>query len=78
MATITDGELVSPEGTQEGRNTCHPSAIRLQPLSMVSPEDAQDMNTKDRDFPGCPVVRTSPSKRGGEGWGWVPSLVGEP
>ena len=30
---------VSPEGTQEGKNTCHLAAIRLQPLPMVSPEE---------------------------------------
>ena len=29
-------ELVSPEGTQEGKNTCHLAAIRLQPLPVVS------------------------------------------
>ena len=41
----TDGELVSPEGTQEGKNTCHPADIRQQPLPMVSPEEAQDVKT---------------------------------
>jgi len=28
-AATADGELVSPEGTQEGKNTCHLSGIRL-------------------------------------------------
>ena len=69
VAAIADGELVSPEGIQEGKNTCRPSAVRLQLLSMVSLEDAQEVNTQDRDFPGGPVVRTSPPKMGGGGWG---------
>ena len=38
------GELVSPEGIQEGKNTCHLAAIRLQPLATVSSEGIQ--NTK--------------------------------
>ena len=41
----TDGELVSPGGTQEGKNTCHPADIRQEPLPMVSPEEAQDVKT---------------------------------
>ena len=40
-----EGELVSPEQTQEGKNTCHPAAIRLQPLPTVSQEEAQDMKS---------------------------------
>ena len=28
IAVTTEGELVSPEGTQEGKNTCHLAAIR--------------------------------------------------
>ena len=40
-----EGELVSPEGTQEGKNTCHPADIRQEPLPMVSPEEAQDVKT---------------------------------
>ena len=40
-------ELVSPEGTQEGKNTCHLAAIRLQPLPMVTPEETLDMKTQD-------------------------------
>ena len=38
-----DGEPVSPEGTQEGKNSCHLAAIRLQPLPTVSPEETQDL-----------------------------------
>ena len=37
--THNSDELVSPEGTQEGKNTCHLAAVRLQPLPMVSPEE---------------------------------------
>ena len=39
-ASIADGELVSPEGTQEGKNTCHLAAVRPQPLQTVSPENS--------------------------------------
>ena len=35
------GELVSTEGTQEGKNTWQLTAIRLQPLPMVSLEETQ-------------------------------------
>ena len=42
-----NGELVSPEGTQEGKTTHHLVAIRLQPLPTVSPEEAQDVKTQD-------------------------------
>ena len=41
-----DGKLVSPEGTQEGKNTCHLAAIRLRPLPMVSLEETQDGKTQ--------------------------------
>ena len=41
------GERVSPEGTQEGKNTCHLAAIRLQPLPTVSPEETWGMKTQD-------------------------------
>ena len=34
-----DGEWVSPERTQEAKNTCHLAAIRWQPLPTVSPEE---------------------------------------
>ena len=40
-------EQVSPEETQEGKNTCHLAAIRLQPLPVVSPEETQDVETRD-------------------------------
>ena len=36
-SNCSHSELVSLEGTQEGKNTCHLAAIRLQPLPMVSP-----------------------------------------
>ena len=34
-----EGELVSPEGTQEGKNTRYLATIRLYPLLAVSPEE---------------------------------------
>ena len=37
-----DGELVSPEETQEGKNTPRLAIIRLQPL-LVGPEEVQDV-----------------------------------
>ena len=40
-----DGELVSPEGSQEGKNTCPAATIRLQPLPMLSPEDGTEVKT---------------------------------
>ena len=40
-------ELLSPEGTQEGNNTFHLAAIRLQPLPRVSPEEIQDVTIQD-------------------------------
>ena len=40
-------EPVNPEDTQEGKNTCHLAAIRLQPLPLVSPEETQDVKTQD-------------------------------
>ena len=46
-AVTIDGELERPEGTQEGKNTCHLATIRLQPLPTVSPEETQDMKTQD-------------------------------
>ena len=45
--TVLQGELVSPEGTQEGKNTCHLAAIRLQPLPTVSSDETQDVKTQD-------------------------------
>ena len=47
IAATACGELVSPEDTQEGKNTCHLAANRLQPLPTVSPEETQDMKTQD-------------------------------
>ena len=47
IAAITDGELVSPEGTQEGKNACCLAAIRLQPLPRVNLEEIQDVKTQD-------------------------------
>ena len=47
IAATAYGELVSPEGTQEGKNTCHLVVIRLQPLPTVSPEEAQGVKTQD-------------------------------
>ena len=49
IAATMDGELVSLEGTQEGKNSCHVVAIRLQPHSVVSPEETQDI-TQDTDL----------------------------
>ena len=48
IAVIMDGELVSPEGTQEGKNTCHLAGIQLQPLPMVSPQDVKTQDTGPR------------------------------
>ena len=39
-------ELVSPEGTQEGKNTCHLAAIRLQPLPTANPEETHAVKTR--------------------------------
>ena len=36
-----------PEETQEGKNTCHPAAIKLQPQPTVSPKGAQGVKTQD-------------------------------
>ena len=47
IAATAGGEPVSPEGTQEGKNTCYLAAIRLQPLPMVSPEETQDVKIQD-------------------------------
>ena len=41
----TDSESVSPEGTQEGKNTCLLAAIRLQSLPMVGSEEAQSSSS---------------------------------
>ena len=48
LATVaTDGELVYPGGTQEGKNTCRLTAIQLQPLRTLNPEKTQDVKTQD-------------------------------
>ena len=47
IAATANSELVSPEEIQEGKNTCHLAAIRVQPLPMVSPEETQDVKTQD-------------------------------
>ena len=41
IAATTDGELVSPEETQEGEKSLLLVALRLQPLPMLSPEGTQ-------------------------------------
>ncbi|XP_043294279.1 atrial natriuretic peptide-converting enzyme isoform X3 [Cervus canadensis] len=43
IAVATHGELVSPEGTQEGANTCHLATLRRWPLHTVSPEVPQNV-----------------------------------
>ena len=45
--TALQRDLVSSKGTQEGKNTCHLAAIRLQPLPTMSPEEIQDVKTQD-------------------------------
>ena len=42
-------ELVSLEGTQERKNNFSLVAIRLQPLTRVSPEEIQDVKTQNPD-----------------------------
>ena len=39
IAATVDGELMSPEGTQKGKNTCHLVAIRLKSLPAATPYD---------------------------------------
>jgi len=46
IAATKDGELVSPERTQRGKNTCHLAAIRLQPLPALNPEETQDTGSR--------------------------------
>ena len=43
-ATAPDVPM-SPEGTQEIKNTCHPAGIRLRPFLTMSPEEIQDVKT---------------------------------
>ena len=47
IAATVNGELVSLEGGQEGKNTCCLAVIRLQQLPTVSPEETQDVKTQD-------------------------------
>ena len=49
LAATTQSEQVRPEGTQEGKNTCHLATVRIQPQSLptVSPKEAQDVKTQD-------------------------------
>ena len=47
IAATMNGELVSLEGSQEGKDICYLAAIRLQPLPTVSPEETQDVKTQD-------------------------------
>ena len=47
IAAPTDGELMSPKGTQEGKNTCNPAAITMQPHSTESSKEAQDVEKQD-------------------------------
>jgi len=46
IAATADGELVSPEETQGGKRTCHPAAIKLQLLPLLSSEESQDVKTQ--------------------------------
>ena len=41
IAATMECKLVSPEGTQIGKNTCYLAAIRLQPLPTMSPKGTQ-------------------------------------
>lgn len=41
----TDGERVSPKGTQEEKKTCLLAAIRLQSFPMVGSEEAQSSSS---------------------------------
>ena len=43
VAATMNRELVSPEGTQEGKNACLLTAIGLQPLPTVNPEETQNV-----------------------------------
>ena len=40
-----DGELVNLEGTQKGKNACHLTATRLQPLPTLNSENSGCQNT---------------------------------
>ena len=47
IAATTDGELVSPEETQEAKNACRLAPIKLHSLHTVNPEETQDVKTQD-------------------------------
>ena len=49
IAATTGDELVSLEGTQERKNNFSLAAIRLQPLTRMSPEEIQEVKTRDPD-----------------------------
>ena len=49
IAATTGSELVSLEGIQERKNNSSLVAIRLQPLTRVSPEEIQDVKTQNPD-----------------------------
>lgn len=36
-------ELLNPKESQERKNTCHLTDIRLKPLPIMSPEETQDV-----------------------------------
>ena len=52
IAAAMQGELVSPKGTQEGKNICHLVAIKLQSLPKMSPEETQDVKKKTKQETG--------------------------
>ena len=47
---------MSPEGTQEGKNTCRQVDIRLQPLPMVNPEETEDTASDNGSETVSPTV----------------------
>ena len=51
IAATAHGEVASPQGTQDRKNSCRLVAIRLQSVCMVSPEEIQhseEQNTGPR------------------------------
>ena len=49
FAVTADGELMTLEGTQERKNNFSLAAIKLQPLTRMSPEEIQEVKTRDPD-----------------------------
>ena len=47
IAATRDDELMRPDRTQEGKESLHLTPIRLEPLSMVSPKETQDVKNQD-------------------------------